>query len=128
MFFILFFANQFKEMKTTVALKKVQFYAKHGYYEEEKKIGNQFEVNLSCIFKQEEGRFVNYEHLFSTVQGIMDSDEPVDFIETLVEQIIKKIRVEYDFLSRINCEIIKLTPPIAKFEGKGTSVSMQWKK
>ena len=54
--------------------------------------------------------------------------EPVDFMETLVQQIIDQVKVEYTFLNQIKCEITKQAPPIAKFDGLGTSVSSIWQK
>jgi len=115
-------------IKTKVALKEVQFYAKHGYYPEEKKIGNRFEVNLDCFFEQKADRFVNYEHLFKMVEQVIIKTEPMDFLEGLVQQIIDQVNKEYDFLDEVACEITKLTPPISQFDGKGTSVKMIWQK
>lgn len=115
-------------MQTTVSLKKTEFYAYHGYYPEEKLTGNRFIVNLSVSFAQKEKLFVNYEHLFTIVHDVFIEQEPVDFLETLVQQIIKKCQEKYGFIDVIDCEIIKVKPPIAKFNGEGTSVQMKWKK
>lgn len=113
---------------TTVSLKAVKFYAMHGYYPEEKKMGNHFLVNLDCTFEQKEQRFVNYEHLFKVVKQVLLDNDPVDFIETLVEQIIDQVKDEYSFLNEVKCEIMKQSPPIEKFDGLGTSVSSVWQK
>jgi len=127
--FILFFAAIRNRMtNTTVSLKEVKFYAMHGYYPEEKKMGNQFLVNLDCTFEQIDERFVNYEHLFKVVKEVFLKQEPVDFMETLAQQIIDQVKVEYTFLNQIKCEITKQAPPIAKFDGLGTSVSSIWQK
>ena len=44
-------------MRTVVGLKKVIFYAMHGYYETEKQTGNQFEITLKCHFVKKENQF-----------------------------------------------------------------------
>jgi len=37
-------------MLITLHLEKLQFFAYHGLYEEEKKLGNEFELNISASF------------------------------------------------------------------------------
>jgi dihydroneopterin aldolase len=115
-------------MQTTVSLKNIEFYSFHGYYPEEKKAGNRFVVNLNVSFPQEKDFFVNYEQLFSIVKKIMMDHEPIDFIETMIEKVIELTKDKYDFVDAIHCEITKIKPPIAHFNGEGTSVQMTWKK
>lgn len=115
-------------MQTKVQLKNVLFYAYHGYYPEEQKTGNQFKVNLQVCFKNKEGRFVNYENLFLLTQQVIQREEPWLFLEEMAEEMIGLVREKYDFINEVVCEITKLKPPIAQFNGEGTSVEMIWQK
>lgn len=115
-------------LKTTVSLNSVEFYAFHGYYAEEKRIGNHFVVDVSCVFAQTADRFVNYEHLFAAVNSVMKQKKQIDFLEELVEEIIELIKTTFDFLEEISVEVLKKTPPIPKFAGKGASVKTVWTK
>jgi dihydroneopterin aldolase len=114
-------------MKTVVGLKKVNFYAKHGYYEQEKSTGNHFEITLKCFFKAKNGLFINYENLYEMVNNIMKA-ESIDYIETINELIIDAVIKQYSFVEKIKIATIKTTAPISGFNGKGTLVKMTWKK
>ena len=115
-------------MQTTVSLKNTEFYAYHGYYPKEKLTGNRFILNLKVSFSKENDQFVNYEHLFAISKDIMLNHEPIDFIETIIEKIMEQILGKYNFLEKIQCEITKVKPPIAQFNGDGTSVQLTWEK
>ncbi len=115
-------------MYTTVSLQQVEFSAKHGYYPEEQLIGNRFEVTVHCKFEQIQERFVNYERLYEIVEEVMKKEQPEKFLEGLCQLIMDEIQESFDFLEEVNLEIVKLSPPIARFDGKGTGVQLNWKR
>jgi dihydroneopterin aldolase len=105
----------------TVELKQVRFFAYHGLYQEEKKTGNDFEVNLAVSYEPGEVLIgdikttINYARLFELVK--VQFDTPVDLLETLVINIAAEIKKAFPRAKRISISIVKLHPPIEKFTG-----------
>lgn len=105
----------------TVELKQVRFFGYHGLYKEERKTGNEFELNLAVSY--EEGKTlisdisatINYAELFELVRSQFDT--PVDLLETLVINIAGEIRSVYPQTKKIWISIAKLHPPIKGFTG-----------
>ena len=106
----------------TVELKQVRFFAYHGLYPEERKTGNEFEVNLSVSFEPAEGvvkdlaATVNYAALFELVNAQMK--KPADLLETLLTTIAANIKTAFPQVKKISISVAKLHPPIAKFSGQ----------
>jgi len=75
----------------TIELKQLRFFGHHGLYKEERKTGNEFEVNVSVSYIPgselitELSSTINYAVLFETVRKRMK--QPTDLLETLVMQI-----------------------------------------
>jgi 7,8-dihydroneopterin aldolase/epimerase/oxygenase len=113
----------------TIELKQLHFFAFHGLYEEEKKTGNEFEVNLSVDYKpdtvviSEIADTINYAELFDLVKAEMQ--KPRDLLETLAMEIVELIHSLYPQITKAVISITKLHPPIAAFTG---SVGVKYKK
>ncbi|MDH4460827.1 MAG: dihydroneopterin aldolase, partial [Flectobacillus sp.] len=61
-----------------IALEGLEFFAYHGYYEEEQKIGNRYQVDIQITTDFSEaaeedklGGTVNYEDLYRIIASIM---------------------------------------------------------
>jgi dihydroneopterin aldolase len=105
-----------------IELKQLRFYAFHGLYPEEKKTGNEFEVNLA-VFHQPAKQLItditdtiNYADLYELVKKKMK--QPVELLETLCMSIANDIFYKYPVVQKVDISISKLTPPIAGFAGK----------
>src|SRR4051812_30232488 len=106
----------------TVHLSTLLFHAFHGVYEEETKLGGNYEVDV--IVKYEEGNeplnnlnsIVNYEVIFEIVRKRMHIPTPL--LEEVAEAMVRKIKHQYRQLNEIVISIFKLQPPIAHFQGK----------
>jgi 7,8-dihydroneopterin aldolase/epimerase/oxygenase len=113
----------------TIELKALRFYAFHGVFPEEKKTGNEFEVNLFVDFIPAEAvikaldETINYAQLYEIVKAEMQ--KPRGLLETLAMEIIENIYSSFAQIKKAEIEIIKLHPPIAKFTG---SVGVRYKK
>jgi dihydroneopterin aldolase len=113
----------------TIDLKQLHFFAFHGLYEEEKKTGNEFEVNLSVDYKpgtvviSEIADTINYAELFDLVKAEMQ--KPRDLLETLAMEIVELIHSLYPQITKAVITITKLHPPITAFTG---SVGVKYKK
>ena len=112
----------------TIELQDLIFYEHHGIYEEERRVMNSFEVNLSVSYMDTIPVFekiadtISYVNLFRIVQEKMK--EPVFLLEKICQGIILNIKHQYPAVSEIRISIFKLQAPIEHFVGK-VGVTMQ---
>jgi dihydroneopterin aldolase len=105
-----------------ISLYNLRFFAHHGLYEEEIKLGNEFEVNVEVQFSttQDLVRKVedtcDYAALYSLISQEMKI--PRKLLETLAMETVEKIHTTFPQLSSISYSITKLYAPIAKFKGQ----------
>jgi len=100
-----------------VALEGVEFFAYHGYYEEERKIGNKYEVNievstdLGTAAEQDAlSGTVNYEVLYKIIQDEMMISSKM--LEHVGRRIIDKVMLEFQSITDVTIEISKFNPPV----------------
>ncbi len=111
-----------------VALHEVKFYACHGFYPQEQILGNHFLVDAEVEFKSENigdeiFNTVNYEKLHLILTEEMK--QPRRLLETLVQEMVDKIRLEFPFLETIKVGIKKLNPALPG-EVKYSLVEITW--
>jgi 7,8-dihydroneopterin aldolase/epimerase/oxygenase len=105
----------------TIELKQLRFLAYHGLYAEERKTGNEFEINLSVSFQPLSGTItsiadtVNYSSLYTLLKSEMQ--KPRHLLETLVMELAEVIHVSFPQIKKIEISITKLHVPISKFAG-----------
>ena len=100
-----------------VSLEGMEFYARHGYYEEERVIGNKYsvDVTLDVDFSDAasndklEGT-VNYEKVYEIVRGVMSID--ANLLEHLAGKMVKALREGFPEVSRAKVVVSKYNPPI----------------
>lgn len=105
----------------TIELKSVIFFAYHGLHAEERKTGNEYEVDLSVkyngvgkkITKIEET--INYVKLFEIVKQEME--QPRNLLETVAISITEKIQEQFSQAKEVEVRINKKNPPIINFSG-----------
>ncbi len=105
----------------------MEFFAYHGHFEEETKVGNYFRVNLEikCDTLKAEASdnlddALNYVEIYELIKSEMD--KPSKLIENVAKRIIDALFAQ--FASQIlfaRVEIEKMNPPIG---GKMESVSV----
>jgi dihydroneopterin aldolase len=106
----------------TIELKELRFFAFHGLYSEEKKTGNEFEMNLSVAFHPGSGTItgiadtVNYAALYELMRSEMQ--QPRELLETVVMELAEKIHAGWPSVKKIDIGLTKLQAPIEKFTGK----------
>ena len=97
------------------------FHAFHGLYEEEKRNGNNFVVNID-IEVDTDGMItdlqqtVNYVEVFQIVQQRMLQATPL--LETLIQEMNQSILLLDKKISSVSITIKKLSPPIENFVGE----------
>lgn len=113
----------------TVQLHNLRFFAAHGLYEEERLVGNEFEVNLSMVIDAPEKTLrkiedtINYAEVYRITKDVFS--KPTPLLETLAMEIANAIKDEFRSLKSIDVQIKKLHPPITGFTG---SVSVSYHK
>lgn len=105
----------------TIELRNLQFYSFHGLYEEEKKAGGEFVVDVLAKFPAEDHLLnsieetVNYAALFSIIKEEMD--QPRELLETIAQSIAEKIYSKYNVIKEVEVRIEKKKAPIAGLNG-----------
>ncbi|HEX7904717.1 MAG TPA: dihydroneopterin aldolase [Chitinophagaceae bacterium] len=106
----------------TVELKHLRFFAYHGLFAEERKTGNEFEVNLAVSVEPDEtvitqlNRSIDYAKLYALVKEEMKQRR--DLLETFVMELAEKINSSFPKIKKVEIGIAKLHPPIVEFTGQ----------
>lgn len=113
-----------------VALHDVKFFGYHGFYAEERVLGNHYLVDVEVQFQpkkvaDEISNTVDYAKLHLILKDEMQ--QPRKLLETLTQEMTEKIRLEFPFLETIKVGIKKLNPPLPG-EVKYSLVEITWTK
>lgn len=107
-----------------VRLTGLQFHAFHGLYEEEKKLGGDFEVNVSVRFEPTSPAVIDiretidYSVLYQVIKEVMSVPTPL--IETLIIIMAKRIFETFEIAKEAEIAVTKLNPPMITFQGSST--------
>ncbi|MDH5474343.1 MAG: dihydroneopterin aldolase [Cyclobacteriaceae bacterium] len=100
-----------------VALEGLEFFAYHGYYEEEQKLGNKYEVNIEVDTDLTKAAHddilsgtVNYEILYKIVQEEMLISSKM--LEHVAGRIISRALSAFPEITGVQVEISKYNPPV----------------
>lgn len=103
-------------MKTKVAIKEAEFYAYHGFYEEERKAGNTFiidaEVTIKSFDSTDDNIYdtVNYEQIYTICKQEMEKTQKL--LETVVLNIISRFRDELENITGATVRLEKIAPQL----------------
>ena len=113
----------------TVHLHNVLFHAYHGIHDEEKILGNEYELSADILFQEEDEvinsihQTINYVDVYKIINHRMKI--PSSLLESVVMDIGHSIKKEYDNVRSISIHLKKLHPPVTAFQG---SVGVTWQK
>jgi len=100
-----------------VALEGMEFYARHGYYAEERKIGNKYTVDVfmqvemeAAVKKDKLDGTVDYERVYELVTEVMT--EEANLLEHLAGKLIEKIKATFSHVKCVRVKVSKHNPPI----------------
>ncbi len=100
-----------------IALLGMEFFARHGFYEEEQKLGNRFQVDIFLETDFHEAsendrlsKTVNYEEVYKLIAGVMH--EPARLLETLANRILEQVNVRFQQVTAAKVVIEKQNPPL----------------
>ncbi len=101
-----------------IQLDGMQFYAYHGLFPEENRLGQLFTVDvelflsLSMAGKSDDVQeTVDYARVMQTVRGIMEG-EPRRLVERLAEEIAQKTLADFPLVQGVRVRVAKPHPPI----------------
>jgi dihydroneopterin aldolase len=104
-----------------ISLNKLLFVGYHGLYPEEKKLGNNYSVEVDIDFNPKQGvidqldQTIDYVHVYAIVKKWMEIPTPL--LETLVGKIADDILSSQALANKVFVKITKLHLPIPSFEG-----------
>ena len=104
-----------------ISLNKLLFVGYHGLYPEEKKLGNNYSVEIDIDFTPKQGvidqldQTIDYVHVYAIVKKWMEIPTPL--LETLVGKIADDILSSQTLANKVFVKITKLHLPIPSFEG-----------
>lgn len=104
-----------------IELRGLQFYSFHGLYEEEKKIGGEFVVDVLAKLDSTHHevssieKTVNYAEVFGIIKKEMN--QPRELLETLTQSIAEKIHSKFPSIKEIEVRVEKKVAPIIGFNG-----------
>ena len=109
-------------MLITLHLEKLSFFAYHGLYEEEKKLGNEFELNISVSFFSTKpvisdiDETINYAAIYDLAKNEML--QPKELLETFLSQLAEKIKEQFPEIVKLKMSLYKLQMPLTNFKGR----------
>ena len=108
-------------MSLTIEVEGINVYGTHGVYEQEKKKGQEFRIDLQIELRENILNFenyksesfdnsVNYENLVNEVINVSDNNS-FDLIETFAYEILNNLR-KYNNISKATVTIHKPNSPL----------------
>lgn len=100
-----------------ISLEGIEFFAFHGYHEEEQKIGNRFTVDLNVEVNVEKAgeddrltETVDYQQLYNIVKS--EIEKPSKLLENIGHRIITASMIQYPHIESVEVTISKHNPPV----------------
>ncbi len=100
-----------------ISLEGLEFFAYHGAYIEEQKIGNRYSVDIiidtDFTLAAETDRLketVNYEDVYEHIKEVMHQKHRL--LEHIGYSIIERIRTQYPNVQQVEVSVSKFNPPI----------------
>lgn len=116
-----------------ISIKNLEFIGYHGVFEEEKKLGQRFQISLeletdlrSAGIEDNLDKTTHYGYVVNTVRDVFFSKK-YDLIESLAEDIARVILLEYSYIRGIKVEIRKPWAPVGHIlESVSIQIERKW--
>jgi dihydroneopterin aldolase len=100
-----------------IALEGAEFFAYHGFYAEERKIGNKYRIDISVstdvsLASADDNlkETVNYEDLYAIISQQIQI--PSQLLEHIAHRIIEETYKKYPHIEWVEVSVSKFNPPI----------------
>ena len=104
-------------MTGSISLEGLEFFANHGFYEEEQKIGNKYSVDIKIEADFEKAAVsdklehtINYENLYQIIQ--QEILQRSRLLEHIAKRIIERVRQEFEHIGTVEVSVSKYNPPL----------------
>lgn len=112
----------------TITLENMQFYAHHGCFEEERKVGTNFSVTISFCYDATKAAVtdniddaVNYAEVYNIVKKQMSI--PSRLVENVAFRIKEALLSAFPAISSATVTVYKINPPLGEpFEKVGVTI------
>ena len=110
--------------KFTIRLESLRFYSKIGVAEQERLIGNEFEVDVKLIFDADNFIYedlstsVNYAEIYDLIKSEMEKD--CMLLESVAISIATEIEKKWPKVEESYIKIRKVHPPITGIQGSAS--------
>ena len=98
-------------------LKEIKIFARHGCFEEERKIGNWFIVDfraemdvMTAAMSDSLDDAVNYQIIFDIVKEEMEI--PSNLLENVAYRILKRVKERFPIILSASVSVAKVNPPL----------------
>lgn len=110
-------------MKTNISLDGLHFHAFHGYYEEERIMGNPFILHVNvelgpAVDSDNISDTVNYEHIYQICKEEMENTQKL--LETVVVHIVDKLKSRFTQILGGTVTLEKIGPQLGGHVEKAT--------
>lgn len=116
-----------------IALQRMQFYAHHGVFPEENKLGQRYYIDLELYLPLDKAGAsdmledtINYADVYARVKAIAEGPA-FRLIEALAERVATDLLQTYTSINEITVRVVKPHPPFAIFFD-GVSVEIHRKR
>lgn len=117
-------------MRTSVEVSKMRIFANHGVFEQERRVGNVFEVTVMVDYPFEYAMMndsldgtVSYADICDIIKEEMGT--PSKLIEHAAWRIREHLKRDYPQISGGTIKITKITPPV-EAQVEGCSAIIEW--
>lgn len=111
------------KLLATIELEEMEFYARHGCYDLEKRVGNRFRVDLSITYDaaraakgDDVASSVNYLDVYNLVRRQMDI--PSNILENVAKRIADELKSAFPAIESLRVKVSKIAPPLGGKTGK----------
>ena len=101
----------------TIALEGIEFFAYHGFYYEEQKVGSKYSVDIKVEAPFEEAAVhdqlsetINYEQLYKIIK--QEIKKPSKLLENIAKRIIDRTIENFPHIEYVEVSISKFNPPV----------------
>lgn len=117
----------------TISIDRLRIYARHGVMEQERLVGNMFEVSVSVDYPADTAvatdnidATVNYAEAIDIIRRVMQ--QPSALIEHAAGRIRDALTSRWPLIEGGSVRLSKLTPPVGAQVAGGVSVTLRWNK
>lgn len=117
--------------RTTITIERLRCYAYHGVMEQERRIGNDYEVSISlhypamrAVIADDLSGTVDYSRVCDIIRHTMSI--PSHLLEHVCGRLIDALTREYPLLEGGKVTVSKLTPPLPGASIASATATVEW--